>query len=44
MSSHVCLNRKKHTQVPLYNSNYADQYQVSWINKRDEKINNPKHA
>ncbi len=24
--------QKKHTQAPLYGSNYADQYQVSWIN------------
>ncbi len=33
-----------HSQALLYNSGYADQYQVSWKNKRDEKINNPKHA
>ncbi len=30
----------KHTQAPLYNSGYADQYQVYWINKRDVN-NNP---
>ncbi len=26
-----------HTQLPLYGSGYANQYQVSWINKRDKK-------
>ncbi len=37
-----------HTQAALYNSVYADQYQVSWINKRDEIFfiinNNNKNA
>ncbi len=26
-----------HTQVPLNYRMYADQYQVSWINKKDER-------
>ncbi len=30
-----------HSQAPLNDRNYADQYQVSWINKKDER-NKPK--
>ncbi len=32
-----------HTQAPLNYRKYADQYQVSWINKKDER-NKPKTA
>ncbi len=31
------ITQINHRQAPLYNSGSADQYQVYWINKRDEK-------
>ncbi len=32
-----------HTQAPLNDKNYPDQYPVSWVNKKDER-NKPKNA